>query len=356
MPEKLSELKHKAVELIKDLIRTPSFSGNEDQTGDIIFNFLKNNGIENVHRQKNNIWAYHNHHDPNKKTILLNSHHDTVKNSRLWVHDPFGASEEDGKIIGLGANDAGASVVSLLAVFLYFKDIELPFNLIVAITAEEEISGKNNVASILPELGKIDLGIVGEPTRMDMAVAERGLIVLDYTIKGKAGHAARTEGINSIYLALEDIEWYRNYKFPKVSDLLGEVKMTVTQIEAGKQHNVIPDECRLVVDIRVNELYSNEEVMQIIKQNIKNDVEARSYRLNSSRIDINHPIVQKSIALGLKSYGSPTLSDQSMMHFDTVKIGPGDSARSHTPDEHIFISEIENGIGVYIRLLEDFNF
>ncbi|MDR3272638.1 MAG: M20 family metallo-hydrolase [Flavobacteriaceae bacterium] len=356
MPEKRNELKQRAIKLIKELIKTPSFSGSEDQTSNLVFNFLKNNGIDNIQRKKNNIWAYHSHYQPDKKTVLLNSHHDTVKNSRLWNYDPFGAEEEEGKIIGLGANDAGASVVSLLATFLYFKDIYLPFNLVIAITAEEEISGKNNVASILPELGKIDLGIVGEPTRMDMAIAERGLIVLDYTVKGKSGHAARNEGVNAIYLALEDIEWYKNYQFPKVSELLGEVKITVTQIEAGRQHNVIPDECRLVVDIRVNELYSNEEVVQVVKQNIKHDVEARSYRLNSSRIDMKHPIVQRGMALGLKTYGSPTLSDQSMMNFDTVKIGPGDSARSHTPDEYIFISEIENGIDTYIKLLEDFKF
>ncbi|SMC72404.1 M20 family metallo-hydrolase [Moheibacter sediminis] len=349
------ELKNKAVELLKRLIETQSFSGEEDKTADLIFEFLKSNGAK-AQRQDNNVWSIHPNYDESKKTILLNSHHDTVKFGANWTYNALQATVDGDKLIGLGSNDAGASAVSLLATFLYFSDKKLPFNLIVAITAEEENSGQKNVASILPKLGKIDLGIVGEPTQMDMAIAERGLVVLEVEAKGKTGHAARNEGVNAIYEALQDIEWFKNYLFENVSDMLGPVKMTVTQIEAGKQHNVVPDSCKMVVDVRVNELYSNQEVVDVVKKHIKSEVNPRSLRLNSSKIDIAHPIVQKGISLGCKTYGSPTLSDMAMMDFDTVKIGPGNSARSHTPDEFILISEIENGIDRYIALLNGFNF
>ncbi|HCC95533.1 MAG TPA: acetylornithine deacetylase, partial [Flavobacteriaceae bacterium] len=323
---------------------------------DIIFKFLTDHGAT-AHRQNNNVWSIHPNFDENKKTILLNSHHDTVKFGSSWTYDPLKATIEGDKLVGLGSNDAGASAVSLLATYINFLNDDLPFNLIVAITAEEESSGQLNVASILPNLPKIDLGIVGEPTQMDMAIAERGLVVMDVIVKGKTGHAARNEGVNAIYEAIDVMNWFKTYQFERVSDMLGPVKMTVTQIEAGKQHNVVPDECRLVVDCRVNELYSNQEVVDIISSCLpKAEVKARSLRLNSSRISENHPIVQKGIELGCTTYGSPTMSDQAMMNFETVKMGPGDSARSHTPDEYIYLSEIEHGIERYTSLLKGFTF
>ncbi|MGV0923219.1 M20 family metallo-hydrolase [Empedobacter tilapiae] len=352
----LAVLKKKAVDLLCQLIETQSFSSEEDKTADIIFNFLTDHGAT-AHRQDNNVWSIHPNFDENKKTILLNSHHDTVKFGSSWTYNPLKATIEGDKLVGLGSNDAGASAVSLLATYINFLNEELPFNLIVAITAEEESSGQLNVASILPNLPKIDLGIVGEPTQMDMAIAERGLVVMDVTVKGKTGHAARNEGVNAIYEAIDIMNWFKTYQFERISDMLGPVKMTVTQIEAGKQHNVVPDECRLVVDCRVNELYSNQEVVDIISScSPKAEVKARSLRLNSSRISENHPIVQKGIELGCTTYGSPTMSDQAMMNFETVKMGPGDSARSHTPDEYIYLSEIEHGIERYTSLLKDFTF
>ena len=352
----LAVLKKKAVDLLCQLIETQSFSGEEDKTADIIFKFLTDHGAT-AHRQNNNVWSIHPNFDENKKTILLNSHHDTVKFGSSWTYDPLKATIEGDKLVGVGSNDAGASAVSLLATYINFLNDDLPFNLIVAITAEEESSGQLNVASILPNLPKIDLGIVGEPTQMDMAIAERGLVVMDVIVKGKTGHAARNEGVNAIYEAIDVMNWFKTYQFERVSDMLGPVKMTVTQIEAGKQHNVVPDECRLVVDCRVNELYSNQEVVDIISSCLpKAEVKARSLRLNSSRISENHPIVQKGIELGCTTYGSPTMSDQAMMNFETVKMGPGDSARSHTPDEYIYLSEIEHGIERYTSLLKGFMF
>jgi acetylornithine deacetylase len=353
--DKVQKLKDEAIKLLGNLIETQSFSGEEDKTADLIVQFLENHGAK-AFRQDHNVWSIREDFDPNRKTILLNSHHDTVKFGNNWTSDPLKATIEGDKLIGLGSNDAGASAVSLLATYVYFLDKQIDFNLIVSITAEEENSGQKNVGSILPILPKIDLGIVGEPTQMDMAIAERGLVVLECEAKGKTGHAARNEGVNAIYEAMEDLEWFRSYQFEKVSDMLGPVKMTVTQIEAGKQHNVVPDSCRFVVDVRVNELYSNQEVVEEISQLVKCEVKPRSLRLNSSRIDISHPIVQKGISLGCKTYGSPTLSDMAMMNFETVKMGPGDSARSHTPNEYIYLSEIRNGIDRYIQLLEGFKF
>ncbi|MFA9290295.1 MAG: M20 family metallo-hydrolase [Solirubrobacteraceae bacterium] len=349
----LDLIKNEVIELLVNLIKTPSFSGEENLTAEIIISFLSKHKI-NVNRKNNNIWCKNKYYNENKKTILLNSHHDTVKPGKSWAYDPFGATIEGDKLTGLGSNDAGASAISLLATFLYFENNkDLPFNLIYSITAEEENSGPNNVGEIIDELGKIDLAIVGEPTKMDMAIAERGLVVLDCVVKGKTGHAARNEGENAIYNALPVIKWFQTFTFEKASDMLGPVKMTITQINAGKQHNVVPDECNLVVDVRVNELYTNQEVADIIKSNLNCEVNPRSFRLNSSYISINHPIVNKGKEIGLSTYGSPTLSDQCMMPFESIKIGPGDSARSHTPDEYIFLSEIKNGIDVYINLLQD---
>ncbi len=352
----LNKIKIDVIELLKKLISIPSFSGEENQTAEAIVSFLNEYDLK-INKKDNNIWCTYKHFDSNKKTILLNSHHDTVKPGSSWTYDPFTPTLEGDKLIGLGSNDAGGPAMALLATFLYFIDQpSLPFNIIYAITAEEENSGNKNIGDILKELGKIDLAIVGEPTKMDMAIAERGLVVLDCNVKGKTGHAARNEGVNAIYKSIETINWFQTYKFEKESDLLGPVKMTVTQINAGKQHNVVPDECKLVVDVRVNELYSNQEVTRIIQENLSCEVIPRSFKLNSSRISINHPIVKKGIELGCLTYGSPTLSDQCMMPFESIKIGPGDSARSHTLDEYIYLDEIKNGIDLYINLLTNFVF
>ena len=337
------------------LIKTPSFSREEAATAALIQEFLGARGVASQ-RQGNNVWAISAHFDAQKPTILLNSHHDTVKPGTGWTQEPFGAVLAGDKLVGLGSNDAGASAVSLLATFLYFQDKANAFNLICAITSEEEISGPNGIRSVLPAFGNIDLGIVGEPTGMNLAIAEKGLIVLDGTAHGKTGHAARDEGENALYKALDDIQWLREYQFPKVSPLLGPVKVTVTQINAGTQHNVVPDRCRFVVDVRTNELYQNQEVVDLIKANVEAEIIPRSTHLNSSSISENHPLVRKGVAMGKHVYGSPTLSDQSMMPFATLKMGPGESARSHTPDEYILLSEIRAGIRDYIELLTDFTF
>ena len=353
MPELISQLSDEAVELLIQLIQTPSFSREEDQTATLIQAFLAAHGVA-AQRQLHNVWAVSQHFDPTKSTILLNSHHDTVKPGAAWTYSPFGATLEGDKLIGLGSNDAGASAVSLLATFLYFQDKPNAFNLICAITAEEEISGANGIRSVLPELGRIDLGIVGEPTGMNLAIAEKGLIVLDATAHGKTGHAARDEGENALYKALDDIQRLRQYQFPQVSPLLGPVKMTVTQIAAGQQHNVVPDRCQFVIDVRTNELYQNQEIVDLIRAQIQSEIVPRSTHLNSSSISATHPLVRKGVAMGKQIYGSPTLSDQSMMPFETLKMGPGESARSHTPDEYILVSEIRAGIQDYITLLSDF--
>lgn len=353
MSELIKQLSNDAIELLKQLIQTQSFSREESATADIITQFLARHKIPGQ-RRGNNVWASSRNFDPQKPTVLLNSHHDTVKPGAAWSYPPFGAVLEGDKLTGLGSNDAGASVVSLLAAFRYFYDRPTAFNLICAITAEEEISGANGVKSILPELGKIDLGIVGEPTGMYAAVAEKGLLVLDGVARGRTGHAARSEGENALYKALDDIAWLRSYQFSKVSELLGPVKITVTQISAGTQHNVVPDECRYVVDIRTNECYSNEEIVAAVRANVQAEITPRSTRLQSSGIALSHPIVRKAVAMGKPTYGSPTLSDQALMRFDTLKMGPGDSARSHAPDEYILLSEIRSGIADYIELLTDF--
>ena len=336
---KNQDLYTNAIQLLIELIKTPSYSREENNTATILENFLNSHQIP-FQRIANNIIAKNKFYSEDKKTILLNSHHDTVKAGTSWTYDPFGATLEGNKLIGLGSNDAGASLVSLMNVFVELYDKNLPYNLILGIVGEEEISGANGCRLLLSNLGKIDLGIVGEPTQMQMAVAEKGLIVLDCIAYGKTGHAARNEGENALYKAIDDANWFRNEQLPLISDLLGSCKMTVTQMYAGKNHNVIPDECNFVVDIRTNELYQNLEVIEYIKQHIKSEITPRSYHLNSSRIDLNHPIVKRGFELGMKSYGSPTLSDQSVMNFDTLKIGPGDSARSHTADEFILLSEI----------------
>jgi acetylornithine deacetylase len=341
----------KAIELLKVLINTPSFSGQEDETADIIERFLKNEGLIPI-RKKNNVWVLGAESDHLKPTLLLISHHDTVKPVKGWSLDPFGALEKDNKLYGLGSNDAGASLVCLLAVFLALNQTMQRYNLIYAAAAEEENSGKDGVSLIMEAIGSVDLAIVGEPTQMQMAVAEKGLMVLHCEAKGVAGHAARNEGLNALYKAIDDINWFRNYQFKEISPLLGSVKMTVTQIEAGYQHNVIPDSCKFVVDIRSNECYSNESIFEIVKENIQSEISPVSYRLNSSNIELEHPIVKKGLSLGLSYYGSPTLSDQAQIPFTSIKIGVGDSARSHTADEFVFLAEIREGIDIYFKLLD----
>jgi acetylornithine deacetylase len=341
-----------AVGLLKKLISTASFSKEEDNTAEIIDNFLDSKGIT-TYSYLNNIWAKNKYFDESKPTIILNSHHDTVKPNKAYTLDPFTPIEKEGKLYGLGSNDAGGCLVSLIATFIhYYKQENLKYNLLIAASAEEEISGHNGIEILLPRLPKIDFGIVGEPTLMNMAVAEKGLLVLDCTTHGKAGHAAREEGENAIYKALKDIEWFRTYKYDKVSDLLGPMKMSVTIINAGSQHNVVPHECKFTVDVRVNELHTFEEVLDIIKRNVACDVQPRSSRLRSTSIELDHPLIKAGIELERSYYGSPTTSDKALMNFPTLKMGPGDSARSHTADEFIYIDEIRNGIELYIKLLD----
>ncbi len=347
----MKEIIGETIELLKKLIATPSLSREEDDAADIIVDFLKRKNIV-FHRKGNNVWAWGGEKNPSKPVLLLNSHIDTVKPSSQWTHDPFKPKIENGKLYGLGSNDAGAPLVSLITAFLILSQKEQPYNLVFAATAEEEVSGLNGVSSILEEIGAVNLGIVGEPTKMQMAVAEKGLMVLDCFVKGKPGHAAREEGINAIYKALPDIEWFRNYKFPKESEFLGQVKMTVTGVKAGSQHNVVPDICEFMVDVRVNEHYSNKGLYELIQKSVSCEVKPRSFRLNSSSVPVDHPVVQRGVELGLTYYGSPTTSDQAVMNFTTLKIGPGDSARSHSADEYVYLKEIEEGVRLYVKLLD----
>ncbi len=340
-----------AVQLLETLIVTPSFSKEEAGTADLIGDFLAENGRA-FQRLGNNIWANHPGNQPGRPTVLLNSHHDTVKPVAGWQRPPFEAILEQDKLYGLGSNDAGGPLVSLLATFVEACKTQWPFNLVMAATAEEEISGKGGIEMLLPHLGKIDLGIVGEPTQMHLAVAEKGLMVLDITLAGKAGHAAREEGINAIYEALPALNWFRDFRFSETSQWLGPVKMSVTQIAAGSQHNVVPDRCTLVVDVRPNDCYSLAEILETIRENVKGEVVPRSVRLQPSHIRMDHPAVKAGISLNLPMYGSPTLSDQALMPFPTVKIGPGDSARSHTADEYIHVTEIAAGIDGYRAFLQ----
>ncbi len=349
----MEQIVQDAIQLLKKLIATPSFSREEAETADLIEAFFREHGISSQ-RQGNNIWALSKHWDKARPTLLLNSHHDTVKPAAGWKRGPFMPAVEDDYLYGLGSNDAGAPLVALIATFLHFYKAEtLSFNLIIAATAEEEISGPNGIASILEALPDISLGIIGEPTHMQLAIAERGLMVIDAVAKGKAGHAAREEGLNAIYLAMQDISWIRQFQFDKISPTLGPVKATVTQIEAGAQHNIVPDNCRYVIDVRTQECYTNEEVFDILQTHTVAELKARSFRLNPSGIPLEHPIVKAAKKLGIPTFGSPTLSDQALCPFPTVKIGPGDSARSHTADEYIRLSEIEQGIKGYIRLIRE---
>lgn len=348
---KQQELVSEAVALLKQLIATPSFSKEEQGTANVLQKFLQSHSVL-PSRLMNNVWAKNLHYDSARPTILLNSHHDTVKPNSAYTKEPFTPLEEDGKLYGLGSNDAGGCLVSLLATFLnYYHRTDLKYNLVFAATAEEEISGTNGIAALLPELGRIDAAIVGEPTLLEMATAEKGLVVLDCETVGVAGHAARNEGDNAIYKALQDIQWFGSYKFSKESVLLGPVKMSLTMIQAGTQHNVVPASCRYTVDVRVNECYTNEEIVEEIKEHVSCAVTPRSLRLRSTSISEDHYLVKAGLAIGRKVFGSSTLSDKVFMQFPAVKMGPGDSARSHTADEFIYLSEIEAGIDTYIKLL-----
>jgi len=343
-----------AVALLQQMIAISSLSKEEKSLADFLERYIEIKGYVAV-RKENNIWILSPGFDPARPTVLLNSHIDTVKPVAGWVRDPFKPSIENGKLFGLGSNDAGASVVSLLHVFFFLTQKQQSYNLIFAASAEEEISGKNGIEALLQELPKVDFAIVGEPTGMNMAVAEKGLMVLDCTVHGQAGHAARNEGDNAIYKALPIIDWFKTFDFAKKSDLLGAVKMTVTQINAGTQHNVIPDKCSLVVDIRSNEMYSNQEILDEVRKHVSCDVVPRSTRLSSTATPLNHAIVKRGRELNRAVFGSPTLSDQAIMPFPSLKMGPGDSARSHTADEYILVNEISEAIEVYIQLLDGLN-
>lgn len=351
--EDIGFLTNEAIQLLKRLISIQSFSKEEHNTAQLIEDFLREKGVE-VYRKKNNVWAFNQHFDPNKPTLLLNSHHDTVKPNPSWTLDPFEAIESDGKLYGLGSNDAGGCLVSLIAAFLYYYPKEsMLYNIVLVASAEEEISGKEGLEIVVPELPEIEFAIVGEPTDMDLAIAEKGLLVLDCVARGKSGHAAREEGINAIYIAMKDIAWITSYAFPRVSPMMGPVKMSVTIINSGtQQHNVVPDTCHFTIDVRVTEMYSLEEVIEIIQSNITSEVNPRSIRLRPSSIAENHPIVKAGVTLGKKTYGSPTTSDQALLSCPSLKMGPGHSGRSHSADEFIFLKEIEEGIGQYINMLQ----
>lgn len=348
----IEKLIQESTDLLRDLIRTPSFSKEEQLTGNKIELFLQQHGVK-TKRKLNNIWAYNKFYDPNKPTVLLNSHHDTVKPNSGYTRNPFSPDIVGDKLFGLGSNDAGGCLVSLIATFLYFYPQEdLSYNICLAATAEEEISGNDGLELVIPDLGELEFAIVGEPTEMHLAIAEKGLLVIDCIAHGKAGHAAREEGDNAIYKALKDIEWFRTYQFPKVSEVFGPVKMSVTIINAGSQHNVVPAACTFTVDVRVTDSYTNEEVVDIIRQNVSCEVNPRSVRLKPSKIDKDHAIVQSGIALGKTTYGSPTTSDQALLSIPSLKCGPGFSGRSHMADEFLYVAEIKQGIEGYIEMLK----
>lgn len=340
-----------AVELLKKLIATPSVSRNEKDAADIMEQTIRSYGFE-PQREANNIWVIDPHFDESKPTLLLNAHIDTVKPVDSWQRHPYASTIEGDLLYGLGSNDCGGGLCSLLQIFRMLTEKPQSYNLIYLTSAEEEVSGKDGISRALPLLPKIDLAIVGEPTGMNPAVAEKGLMVLDVIAHGKSGHAARNEGVNAIYEALDDMRWIRDYKFEKVSEFLGPTKMTLTVVNAGTQHNVIPDKCTMLVDIRTNEFYDNEEVYHFICQHLKSEVKAHSFRLKSSRIDPEHPLIKKCVAMGMKPFGSPTLSDQALMPFPSFKLGPGESSRSHSADEFIRISEIADAIAKYKELLD----
>lgn len=345
------DFKEKAIRLLCNLIATPSFSKEEDQTAQLLADFFKTENVK-TQRYQNNVWVANRDFSPGKPTVLLNSHHDTVRPNPGYTREPFRATIEEGKLYGLGSNDAGGPLVSLIAAFLHYYDREnLPFNLILAATAEEEISGANGIEALLHHLPPCDFAMVGEPTQMEVAIAEKGLLVIDCKSVGKAGHAAREEGINAIYEALDDIHWFKNHRFEKISEVLGAVKMSVTVVKAGQAHNQVPAECDFTVDVRVTDSYTLEEILDEIRRNVKCEIKPRSLRIRPSSISKNHLLTQAAVAAGCKPFGSPTTSDQALLPFPSVKIGPGDSARSHSANEFIYTKEIEDGIDRYVTIL-----
>ena len=344
-----------AIGLLRKLIAIPSISREEEKAADYVQRYLEEMGMQ-TGRKGNNVWCLSPGFSTGKPTLLLNSHIDTVKPVSGWTRPPFSPTIEDGKLYGLGSNDAGASLVSLMLVFLKLCQTTQAYNLIFLASCEEEVSGKNGIECVLPLLPPIDFAIVGEPTEMQPAIAEKGLMVLDVTAYGKSGHAAREEGVNAIYLAMADMAWFRDYRFEKVSPFLGPVKMSVTMVSAGTQHNVVPDKCSFVVDIRSNECYTNQELYGIICQHVSSEVKARSFRLGSSHVEASHPLVQRMVALGRMPFGSPTLSDQALMAFPSLKIGPGKSSRSHSANEFICMSEIEEAIDLYLQIMDKSEF
>ncbi|HDZ05101.1 hypothetical protein LCGC14_0081650 [marine sediment metagenome] len=349
-----TELTESAIELLKELISIESFSKEEDQTADAVQAWLGKYNIP-TERDLNNIIAKNKYWDESKPTLLLNSHHDTVKPNTAYTKDPFLPHIEDGKLFGLGSNDAGGPLVSLLATFVtYYNSEDLNHNILMVASAEEENAGENSLRGLLPKLPHIDVAIVGEPTLMQLAIAEKGLVVFDAVIKGTPSHAAHPNDNNSIYKSIKVLEWFKNYKFEKSSEALGDVKMTVTQINAGTQHNVVPAHVDLVVDVRVNDAYSNKEIADLLKKDAPCELKERSLRLNSSKINKDHPLVQSGVALGRTTYGSPTLSDQAALSCQSLKLGPGDSTRSHSANEFIYVDEIEEGIDLYIKILKGF--
>lgn len=341
-----------AVELLKRLIATPSVSRDEAAAADVLEAYMKEKGLAPM-RHGNNVWCMSNGFDEKKPTVLLNAHIDTVKPVAGWQHDPFTPALEGDRLYGLGCNDCGGGLMSLLQAFMQLNEEMLPFNLVYLASCEEEVSGKQGIESVLPLLPEIDFAIVGEPTGMQPTIAEKGLMVIDAIAHGKAGHAARNEGDNAIYHAMKDILWLSEWQFPKQTALLGPVKQTVTIVNAGTQHNVIPDSCTFTIDVRSNECYTNEEIFAFFQEHLTSELKARSFRLSSSRIDESHPFVQACIREGLKPFGSPTLSDQALMRFPSLKLGPGESSRSHTADEYIKISEIDDAISLYVKLLQN---
>lgn len=351
--EALDTITNESIALLKSLIRIPSFSKEESATADLLEQFFKEKGLNPI-RKGNNVYAFSSNYSDTKPTLWLNSHHDTVKPNTSYTRDPFQAEVLDNKLYGLGSNDAGGPLVSLIAAFRYLEKEELPFNLVLIASAEEEISGKNGIASLLPDIPPCDLAIVGEPSLGHLAIAEKGLMVIDAQVEGKAGHAAREEGINAIYLALKDLETIQNFEFERVSSSLGKSKVSATVIQAGKQHNVVPDLCEFTLDVRVTDAYTLEEALEELKSKLSAKLTPRSTRLQSSHIPIEHPIISVAKKMNLQMYGSPTLSDQALIPYPSVKIGPGDSGRSHSADEYIFLNEIQEGVKLYIALLENY--